>query len=71
VIANGPSIGLCPQEVSIWESLTCFEQLTFLGELYDLSRAVSRARAEELLATLCFVAGALLFHRRHMAARLQ
>jgi len=46
------SMGLCPQELVIWESLTCFEQLQFVGELYDVPRAVARERALCLLSTM-------------------
>jgi ABC-2 type transport system ATP-binding protein len=45
-------IGLCPQELVIWETLTCLEQLVFVGTQYDLSRGVARRRALELLDTL-------------------
>jgi ABC-2 type transport system ATP-binding protein len=45
-------IGLCPQELVIWEALTCLEQLTFVGTQYDLSRRVARDRALRLLDTL-------------------
>ena len=31
-------MGLCPQDLVIWESLTCLEQLEFVGRLYDLRR---------------------------------
>ncbi len=46
------SMGLCPQALVIWESLTCLEQLQFLGELYDVPRAVARERALRLLSTM-------------------
>lgn len=45
-------MGLCPQELVIWETLTCMEQLTFLGTQYDLSRRKATHRAEELLDIL-------------------
>jgi ABC-2 type transport system ATP-binding protein len=45
-------IGLCPQELVIWETLTCLEQLTFLGTQYDLPPREARARATGLLETL-------------------
>ncbi len=45
-------IGLCPQEIVIWETLTCLEQLTFVGTQYDLSRAKARRRGSELLGIL-------------------
>jgi ABC-2 type transport system ATP-binding protein len=34
-------IGLCPQELVVWESLTCLEQLVFTGRLYDLEPALA------------------------------
>lgn len=45
-------IGLCPQELVIWETLTCLEQLVFVGTQYDLSRRDARRRSLELLDIL-------------------
>jgi len=45
-------IGLCPQDLVIWETLTCLEQLTFVGTQYDLSRTEARTRSLELLEIL-------------------
>jgi ABC-2 type transport system ATP-binding protein len=45
-------IGLCPQELVIWESLTCLEQLVFVGTQYDLSRREAKRRSLELLDIL-------------------
>ena len=45
-------IGLCPQELVIWETLTCLEQLTFVGTQYDLPARDARSRSRELLAIL-------------------
>ncbi len=45
-------IGFCPQELVIWDSLTCLEQLTFTGTQYDLPRAESARRSEEILERL-------------------
>lgn len=45
-------IGFCPQEIVIWEQLTCFEQLKFVGISYGLSPKVASQRAEYLLETL-------------------
>jgi ABC-2 type transport system ATP-binding protein len=45
-------IGLCPQDVVIWEALTCMEQLTCVGRLYDLDARAARSRAQELLESL-------------------
>jgi ABC-2 type transport system ATP-binding protein len=43
------TMGLCPQEIVIWESLTCLEQLEFTARLYDVPRSVARKRSQELL----------------------
>jgi len=45
-------IGLCPQEVILWERLTCLEQLMFMGQLYQLPRSIIRDRACQLLDEL-------------------
>jgi ABC-2 type transport system ATP-binding protein len=45
-------MGLCPQEIVIWESLTCLEQMEFTARLYDVPRIVARNRSLELLNTL-------------------
>jgi ABC-2 type transport system ATP-binding protein len=42
-------IGVAPQAIVIWESLTCREQLELMGRLYDLSPGAARLRAGELL----------------------
>ena len=43
-------VGLAPQNVVIWEALSCREQLDFMGRLYDLPPRAARQRADELLA---------------------
>jgi ABC-2 type transport system ATP-binding protein len=45
-------IGLCPQDIVIWESLTCLEQLIVVGQLYDLDEGEARDRALQLLDRL-------------------
>ena len=45
-------IGLCPQELVIWETLTCIEQLILMGTQYDLPRHQARRRGENLLDIL-------------------
>ena len=42
-------MGLCPQDIVIWESLTCLEQMEFTARVYDVSNSVSKKRALELL----------------------
>jgi len=45
-------IGLCPQELVVWDKLTCTEQLELTGRLYGLPRATARARSTQLLDDL-------------------
>ncbi len=45
-------LGLCPENLVIWESLTCFEQLEFIGRQYDLKRDAAKKKALELLDVL-------------------
>ena len=42
-------IGVCPQNIVIWEMLTCIEQLQFAGEIYNLKRREAREKGLELL----------------------
>lgn len=45
-------IGLCPQDIIIWELLTCHEQLKFMGMSYGLSSNEAGNRARSLLNAL-------------------
>lgn len=45
----GYSIGLCPQELVIWEGLTVNEQLVFMAQMHDVSNAIAQKRAMRLL----------------------
>ncbi|MNW38629.1 Daunorubicin/doxorubicin resistance ATP-binding protein DrrA [compost metagenome] len=45
-------IGLCPQDIVIWERLTCLEQLKFVGMSYGLSSREAGQRAIRLLESL-------------------
>ena len=44
-------IGVVPEESNLYPELTCRRNLEYLGELYGLSRASKRRKADELLAT--------------------
>lgn len=46
------SVGLCPQNIIIWDNMTCIEQLVFMGDMYGLPRRRARARGMEILETL-------------------
>lgn len=45
-------VGVCPQNIVLWNTLTCLEQLEFIGEMYDVPRKVARQRGETLLETM-------------------
>jgi ABC-2 type transport system ATP-binding protein len=45
-------VGVCPQEIILWERLTCFEQLQFIGEMYGLSGGEAARRADRLLTEM-------------------
>jgi len=45
-------VGMCPQNVVVWERLTCLEQLQFVGEMYGLTSALARQRGAQLLERL-------------------
>ncbi len=49
---NENSIGLCPQNIVVWEKLTCMEQLVYMGKMYNLPAQESKKRAKELLESL-------------------
>ena len=48
-IAIDGSIGLSPQSIVIWETLTPFEQLAFIGRMHGLDGRNSRRRADVLI----------------------
>lgn len=45
-------VGVCPQSIILWSSLTCIEQLIFIGEMYNIPVGVARTRAEDLLEVM-------------------
>ena len=45
-------VGVCPQEIVLWERLTCLEQLEFIGQMYGLAGREARRRGEQLLDEL-------------------
>jgi ABC-2 type transport system ATP-binding protein len=45
-------IGICPQEIVLWESLTCYESLKFMGEMYEVPDDILKKRVEKLLKEL-------------------
>ncbi len=45
-------VGVCPQDIILWERLTCFEQLEFVGEMYGVPGREARRRADILLGDM-------------------
>jgi ABC-2 type transport system ATP-binding protein len=42
-------IGVCPQELVLWEALTCRENLMFMGNMYGVEKRALENRVNELL----------------------
>jgi ABC-2 type transport system ATP-binding protein len=45
-------IGLCPQDIVVWELLTCMEQLVFMGSSYGMPTRAAKERSAQVLRTL-------------------
>jgi ABC-2 type transport system ATP-binding protein len=58
-------MGLCPEDIVIWESLTCAEQLVFMGQQYNLTRESARVKTDDVLDRL-----GLTEHRHKLAKNL-
>jgi len=50
--ADRLKIGICPQDIVLWESLTCKESLKFMGEMYEVPDDILKTRVESLLEDL-------------------
>ncbi|HEY9075363.1 MAG TPA: ABC transporter ATP-binding protein [Anaerolineaceae bacterium] len=48
-------VGVCPQEIVLWERLTCLEQLIFIGQMYGIPTTIAHQRSERLLEELDLV----------------
>lgn len=46
------TIGICPQELVLWENLTCFENLKLMGDMYEVPKEELKSRVHKLLADL-------------------
>jgi len=46
------SIGVCPQELVLWEHLTCQESLKLIGDMYEVPKDVLKLRVDQLLEDL-------------------
>ena len=45
-------IGICPQDVVLWNNLTCFENLYMMGKMYDMPVKLLKERIVEILEKL-------------------
>ena len=45
-------VGVCPQDIVLWKTLTCLEQMQFLGEMYGLKGKAACKRSVQLLKDL-------------------
>jgi ABC-2 type transport system ATP-binding protein len=45
-------VGVCPQDIVLWKTLTCLEQMQFVGEMYGLNAKSARLRSGQLLREL-------------------
>jgi ABC-2 type transport system ATP-binding protein len=45
-------VGVCPQNIVLWNQLTCLEQMVFVGEMYGMHREAACRRSEQLLRDL-------------------
>ncbi len=46
------TIGMCPQNIVLWERLTCIEQLEFMAQMYGINGSQARQSGLRLLADL-------------------
>jgi len=46
---NRQNVGICPQEIVLWNNLTCMEQLCFIASMYKVPLKTAKKRAMELL----------------------
>ncbi len=45
-------IGICPQDVVLWNNLTCFENLYIIGKMYDIPKKLLKERIVKILEKL-------------------
>ena len=51
-------IGLCPQDIAVWENLTCLEQLAYMAGMYGISPKKAKIKSLELLERMGLTAKA-------------
>ena len=45
-------IGMCPQDIILWDYLTCYENLYIMGQMYDIPKTTLKKRIDEILKKL-------------------
>jgi ABC-2 type transport system ATP-binding protein len=46
------TIGICPQELMLWENLTCKESLNLMADMYEVPKKIRDPRVKKLLSDL-------------------
>jgi ABC-2 type transport system ATP-binding protein len=46
------SIGICPQHIVVWDNLTCYEQILYMGKMYNMPSDEVKKRGKSLLESL-------------------
>ncbi len=49
------TIGICPQELMLWENLTCKESLNLMADMYEVPKKIRDPRVKKLLKDLFLV----------------
>ena len=49
---NKEAIGICPQELMLWENLTCKESLDLMADMYEVPKKIRDPRVHQLLDDL-------------------
>ena len=49
------TIGICPQELMLWEYLTCKESLNLMADMYEVPKKIRDPRVKKLLSDLFLV----------------
>lgn len=49
------TIGICPQELMLWENLTCKESLNLMADMYEVPKKIRDLRVKKLLSDLFLV----------------
>jgi len=45
-------IGICPQDIVLWNQLTCYENLYFMGKMYEVPKKILKERIDKILKQL-------------------